>query len=133
MTELVQTYLMTADLERSRRFYESGLGLAVRREGDTSVSYETGGCELKLQGDFDADTLGGFGLEPPGEHRGDGVITVVETTDGLDDVHERIADLEAEFGEVLAEPRNVPWGGRMFLARDSNGYVFEIRPADESS
>jgi predicted enzyme related to lactoylglutathione lyase len=34
-------------------------------------------------------------------------------------------------GELLIEPREVPWGGRMFLARDPDGYVLELRPPEE--
>lgn len=129
MATFVQTYLMTADLERSRPFYESGLGLRPRCEGETSVSYETGGCELKLQTDFDGETLASFGLEPPGDDRGDGAIVVIESEENLATVHERIADLDKELGETLSEPRAVPWGGRMFLASDANGYVYEVRRA----
>lgn len=129
MAELLQTYLMTADLERSRRFYEAGLDLSPRREGETSVAYETGEAELKLQADFDEETLASFNLEPPGADRGGGAIVVIEKDEPLEDVHRRIGDLDDRFGTVLTEPRDVPWGERMFLARDSNGYVYEVRQA----
>lgn len=132
MPTVVQTYLMTADLEQSRPFYESGLGLTPRREGETSVSYDTGGCELKLQADFDGDTLASFGLEPPGNDRGDGSIVVVESDEDLETVYGRIADLGDGLGETLCEPRSVPWGGRMFLACDANGYVYEVRRTEQS-
>lgn len=131
MSELIQTYLMTSDLAHSREFYESGLGLSPRREGESSVSYETGSCELKLQADFPEETLAAFNLEPPGEDRGDGAVVVVETDDDLDTIHGRIADLDDEHGSALTEPREVSWGGRMFLARDPNGYVYEIRYGGE--
>lgn len=133
MSRLVQTYLMTSDLEGSRPFYESGLDLSPRQEGESSVAYETGSCELKLQADFDEETLGSFNLEPPGKDRGDGAIVVVESTEKLETVHERIEELDEQFGTALTEPREVPWGGRMFLARDPNGYVYELRQADSSS
>lgn len=127
MADLIQTYLMTSDLEGSRPFYESGVGLSPRCEGESSVAYETGNCELKLQTDFDEETLGSYNLEPPGENRGQGAIVVVEATEPLEDVYGRIRDLGEGFGEALTEPREVPWGGRMFLARDPNGYVYELR------
>lgn len=127
MAELIQMYLMTADLECSRRFYETGLGLSPRQEGETSVAYETGQCELKLQADFDKETLASFNLESPGADRGEGAIVVVETDERLEDVHHRIDDLDDRFGTALTEPREVPWGERMFLARDLNGYVYEVR------
>lgn len=127
MTALIQVYLMTSDLERSRPFYESGLNLSPEDEGESSVAYETGKCELKLQADFDKGTLGSFNLEPPGDNRGDGAIIVVELTESLETVHNRIEGLDDTLGETLTEPREVPWGDRMFLARDPNGYVYELR------
>jgi catechol 2,3-dioxygenase-like lactoylglutathione lyase family enzyme len=130
MSELIQTYLMTADLERSRRFYESGVGLTPSTKGDSSVAYETGGCELKLQADFDETTLASFNLSPPGENRGDGAILVVTTDGPLADVHDRIEALDDDVGTAVTEPRDVPWGDRMFLARDPNGYVCELRAGD---
>lgn len=133
MGELIQTYLMTSDLARSRPFYESGLDLSPREEGESSVAYETGRCELKLQADFDEETLGAFNLEPPGDDRGDGAIVVIQLAEELETVHERIEELDDQFGTALTEPREVPWGGRMFLARDPNGYVYELRQADSAS
>jgi catechol 2,3-dioxygenase-like lactoylglutathione lyase family enzyme len=132
MPALLQTYLMTSDLDRSRPFYETGLGLEPRREGESSVSYETGGCELKLQADFGPDQLDAFNLEPPGEDRGEGAIVVVELEEELEAVHRRLAALEAGRGEPITEPRAVPWGERMFLARDPNGYVYEVRRAGDA-
>lgn len=127
MSELIQTYLMTPDLERSRMFYEKGLGLTPRSEGETTVAYETGGCELKLQEDFDEKTLESFNLNPSGQVRGDGTIIVIETSDTLAEVHDRIATLDDDIGTALTDPQDIPWGERMFLTRDSNGYVYELR------
>jgi uncharacterized glyoxalase superfamily protein PhnB len=129
MSALLQTYLMTSDLDGSRPFYESGLNLTPRREGESSVSYETGACELKLQADFEPERLAAFNLEPPGDSRGDGTIVVIELDEDLETVHDRLASLDA--GEPLTEPREIPWGERMFLARDPNGYVYEVRRAGE--
>jgi catechol 2,3-dioxygenase-like lactoylglutathione lyase family enzyme len=119
---LHQTFLMVSDVDESVRFYEEALGLNVAERGDRSAEFDTGRCKLVIEEDFDADTLAGFGLEPPGEKRGDGVIVVLEVDD-VDAVYER-ADMAG--ADVRMEPRNVDWGRRMFLIADPDGYVLEI-------
>ena len=132
MTELSQLFLLSADLSTAREFYETALGLEPRRVGDASVAYETGACELKIQADFDPETLEAFGLSPPAGRRGEGGIVVLAVDEPLDELYERMSTaLEGEPGEPLIEPREVPWGGRMFLARDPDGYVLELRPAGD--
>ena len=129
MSELLETSLSTSDLDRSRRFFEETLGLDPGRVGDTSASYETGACELKLQGDFPPDVLDAFNLdEPPATGRGGGAMFVVELDEPLDGLHERVA--ADDDGEALIEPQEVPWGVRIFLARSPEGYVFEVRGSD---
>jgi len=131
MTELSQLFLLSSDLQTARDFYETALGLEPRTVGDHSVAYETGACELKIQADFEPETLEPFGLSPPSGERGEGGIVVLEVDHPLDELHGRMSkELDGSTGEVLIEPRDVPWGGRMFLARDPDGYVLEIRPAD---
>lgn len=132
MSELMQLFLLTADLARSRAFFEDGLALEPRRIGETSVTYETGACELKLQSDFPPETLEAFNLDPPEEPRGEGAVYVIELSDPLDVVHERIASLSDDVGVALTEPREVPWGHRMLLTSDPNGFVFEVRSSAEA-
>lgn len=119
---LNQVYLMTPDLEASKRFYEEALGLVKTDEGERSVAFETGECTLKIEKDFDEETLSAFGMEPPGESRGDGAVIVLE----VEDVEEAYERAEAAGADVLIEPREVSWGREMFLVRDPAGYVFEV-------
>ena len=129
MPELLETSLATSDLDRSRRFFEGTLGLAPERVGDTSASYETGTCELKLQADFPDDVLEAFNLDaPPETGRGGGAMFVLSLDEPLDDVHGRV-ETDPD-GEALIEPQEVPWGVRIFLARSPEGYVFEVRGSD---
>lgn len=123
MTEsLHQVYLMSPDLEASTRFCEEALGLTKTEEGDRSVAFETGQCTLKIEGDFDEETLAAFGLEPPGERRGDGVVIVIEVND-VAGTHDRAVEAGAD---VLMEPTEVSWGREMFLVASPAGYVFEV-------
>lgn len=119
---LHQVYLMTPDLEASTAFYEDALGLEKVDEGDRSVEFETGQCALKIERDFDEETLAAFGMEPPGESRGDGAVIVIEVDD-VEATHDRAVDAGAD---VLMEPREVGWGREMFLVRSPAGYVFEV-------
>ena len=124
---LHQTFLMVADVDRTVEFYEEALGLDVAERGERSATFDTGACELVVERDFDPEVLAEFGLEPPGDSRGDGVIVVVEVDD-VDAVHESAADYGAE---VLMEPTDVDWGRRMFLVRDPDGYTLEVsRPTE---
>lgn len=123
MTEtLYQVYLMSPDLEASARFFERALGLTKTDEGDRSVAFETGQCTLKIEGDFDEETLAAFGMEPPGDRRGDGVVIVIEVDDVVA-THDQAVDAGAE---VLLEPTEVSWGREMFLVQSPAGYVFEV-------
>lgn len=133
MANLSEVSLRTSDLDRSRRFFEAVLALPPARVGETSVSYETGDCELKIQGDFPPDVLASFNLgEPPADGRGAGTMVVLELDEPLVDVHRRVDEFDEALGvDALIEPREVPWGVRMFLARSPEGYLFEIRGADE--
>ncbi|RQH02346.1 VOC family protein [Natrarchaeobius oligotrophus] len=124
---LSQVYLMVTDLERSSEFYEEVFGLTVEERGSRSVAFDTGACELKLERQFDDETLDAFGLTPPGDDRGDGAITVLEVDD-VDAVHERAQEAEAT---IPFGPADVDWGRRILLVEDPDGYVFEVsRPLE---
>jgi uncharacterized glyoxalase superfamily protein PhnB len=129
MGTVEQLFLLVADLERSRTFYEEAIGLTPDRVGETSVTYETGGCQLKLQADFDPGVLEGFNLpEPPAADRGSGAISVLSVDEPLSDRYEQVVEVTGTAaGEPLTEPRAVPWGDRMFLTADPDGYVWEVR------
>lgn len=129
MGTIEQLYLLTADLEMARTFYEDALGLSPSKVGDTSVAYDTGNCELKLQADFEPEVLAEFNLEqPPASDRGAGGIRVLTVMDPLKERYEQMHHvLEGGPGKLLTKPRDVPWGERMFLTMDPDGYVWEIR------
>lgn len=113
---------MTADLEASVEFYEQSLGLTCTERGERSAAFDTGACTLKVERDFDESTLAAFGLSPPGDSRGDGVVVVLEVED-VDAVYETAVEHDAD---TLIEPRDVDWGRRLFLVRDPDGYVLEV-------
>ena len=128
MPDLLELSLATPDLDRSRRFVEVALGLAPERVGDTSATYATGTCELKLQADFPDEVRAAFNLPAPPAERGGAAMAVLALDEPLGTLYERVCDHEA--GEALIEPQDAPWGVRMFLARTPAGHVLEVRGTD---
>lgn len=112
---------MVSDMDASVEFYTEALGLDVVERGN-DVTFDTGEAKLIIEEDFEEAVLADFGLEPPGEDRGDGVIIVIQVDD-VDAVHERAEEYGAE---ILFGPADVDWGRRMFLVRDPDGYVLEV-------
>lgn len=119
-------FLLVPELQATRAFYESVLGLQPKDEDEQSVRYDVVGTELKLQADYSPEVFEAFNLDrPSGEDRGDGVFLVLDLEEDIETIHQRVADSE---GEACFEPRSVEWlDGRMFIARDPNGYTLEIR------
>lgn len=124
MVRLQQTYLMVNDLETTAEFYRDILDLQVYEKDETSIEFNTGSCRIKLECDFDEKTLAMFGLNPPGDNRGDGVIVVLNVDD-VDGVHDRIVDSTTP-AEILAKPQDVSWGRRVCLVEDPEGYIIEL-------
>jgi predicted enzyme related to lactoylglutathione lyase len=123
--EVVQVFVTTPSLEEARPFYEDALGLEPGRVGETSVEYATEGARLKVQEDFEDETFGEFGMEVPPEPpaRGDGAVFVLRV-EGMEETVESVGE---GAGEVVQDPRSVPWGDRIALVRSPAGYVFELR------
>lgn len=125
--DLAETFLMVSDIDESIEFYTEVIGLELNKH-DGEARFDTGAATLVLEEDFDEKTLAQFGLEPPGANRGSGVIVVVEVDDP-DAIAEQAGAANAE---VISEPRDVPWGRRMCLISDPDGYVLEVsKPIEE--
>ena len=129
MSKLLQVYLMVSNLENSRYFYENIIGLDPSKIGDKTCAYFIDGCELKLQTDFEPIALKAFNLDPPKEgHRGDGAVYVIRVNKNLSRLYEMMKEkIINSKGELVTEPRNVPWGESMCLVRDPDGYLIELR------
>lgn len=117
-----QVYLMVRDVDESRAFYRETLGFEVADRAERRVKLRTGECTLVLEQDFTPETLSSFGLSPPSDPRGEGVIVVLAVPD-VDAVYDRV---RADGLEVHCEPRDVDWGRRLFLLDDPDGYTLEI-------
>jgi len=119
---LHQTLLMVSDLDASVAFYRDLVGLSIGEAGEGNVEFETGESTLVLESDFDQEVLDAFGLKQPGEERGMGVIVAIEVAD-VEAVYNRARAAEVA---IRMDPREVPWGRRMMLLSDPDGYAVEV-------
>ena len=117
-----QTYLLVSDLDASIEFYEDIIGLQVTELEDRRAEFETIEGSLQLEVDFDEETLNEYGIEPPGDDRGRGIITVIEADD-VESIYERAKEAGVELG---SEPRETEWGRKLCIVKDPDGYVLEI-------
>lgn len=123
MPRQYETTFIVTNLDRSIKFYKEVLGLTLVERNGTRATFETGECELVLEGEFDDQTLEAYGLKPPGDTPGRGVLVSL-MYDDIDRVYERAA-ANAD-AEILTEPRDARWGERLFLVSDPDGYVLDI-------
>ena len=137
MSNLQQIYLMVNDLESSRKFYERVLELETREIKESSIRFETGNCELMLEGNFDPEVLDGFNLSPPPkrEDRGQGAVIALQLTEDLNSVHKRAQRLHARFKssyQMATAPRSVDWGEQEIMnLKDPDVYGLELQSSDE--
>jgi predicted enzyme related to lactoylglutathione lyase len=111
--------LRPTDIDRSRRFYEQAIGLAIYREWGTGptrgvVFFLGGGGLLELSG---------TAPEPPS-----GAISLVLQVRDIHDARQRLADQEVA---VDAEPERKPWGLIEMSVHDPDGLsliVVEVPP-----
>ncbi len=122
--DLRQIFLMVEDLDQSRKFYEESIGLDLIESGQRSFDFDLGTCELRIEREFDEETLSEFGLRQPSHFDGEleNAIHVLEV-DNIDTVYERV---ESSAGEIISGIHDVDWNGRIFLVRDPDGYLFEL-------
>lgn len=122
---LHQSLLMVTDLDASVAFYEELVGLEPTHIEEGNAEFATGQATLVLETDFDPEVLDAFGLDEPGDERGQGVIVALDVEDPED--VDRVCDRVREAGEtVRMEPTDVDWGRRMALLADPDGYTVEV-------
>lgn len=117
-----ETTLIVTDLDRSVSFYREVLDLSVAERRGSRVAFETGQCTLVLEEEFDRETFETYGLYPPGDTPGRGVIVGLRYDD-VDEVYERAVAADVE---ILTEPREADWGETLFLLRDPDGYAIDV-------
>jgi lactoylglutathione lyase len=116
------TLLIVKDIQRSRDFYESVLGLEFEHGDDNSASFILGPDALLLLDSAAADDL----LSPADvEHDAVRVTKSVIVT-SVDDVDALYDELRAKGVEFIRAPEDRWWGKRCAHFRDPDGHVWEI-------
>jgi catechol 2,3-dioxygenase-like lactoylglutathione lyase family enzyme len=103
--------IFTADVEATRRFYESLLGVPPEAEWPGGVVFDAGGVKLLVHHEMPRSDD-----EPPNE---DHVAFSVADVDGA------CAGLRGMGVELLVEPRDFSWGRSAYL-RDPDGRLVEL-------
>lgn len=114
--------LGVADLARSRRFYEDGLGWRASGAGNAEVAfYQLGAIALALWGreELAADA----GLPAPGPGGGFALAHNVRTREEVDTV---LAQAEAAGARLLKPGTDAVWGGYTGYFADPDGHLWEV-------
>jgi catechol 2,3-dioxygenase-like lactoylglutathione lyase family enzyme len=114
--------LGVADLARSRRFYEEGLGWRRGNEHEEVVFYQLGGSILALfaRASLAADA----GLPPEGQ--GFGGIALAYNTRTREEVDQVLAEAEAAGATILKPAHEAFWGGYSGYFADPDGHPWEV-------
>jgi uncharacterized protein len=114
--------LGVADLERSRRFYEDGLGWRRGNQHEEVAFYQLGGMVLALWGQ---DALA-QDARLPGAGNGFGNIALAYNTRSREEVDTVLGEAAAAGAEILKPAEATPWGGYAGYFADPDGHLWEI-------
>jgi uncharacterized glyoxalase superfamily protein PhnB len=115
--------LTVKDLEKSLAWYHDVLGFAVdrkhEREGKLrAVSLKAGDVRLLINQDD--------GAKGWDRVKGAGLSLQLTTDQNIDEIAKRI---KQRGGTLESEPRDMPWGARMFRLQDLDGFKLTISSA----
>lgn len=111
------------DMDRSRQFYEQGLGWQVQRDYGISVFYEPDGGSLV--GLYGREGLAGnVGVSPEGSGFSGIVFTYVVRSEAR--VDEILAEAEAADATILKPAAALEWGGYGGSFADPDGYAWDV-------
>jgi catechol 2,3-dioxygenase-like lactoylglutathione lyase family enzyme len=122
VTGLSQVFLLVSDLSRSIHFYRQLLDRDPASQDTRHARFDLGQVSLTIHEDLTPAEVSMWKVEPMPERRGWGVYLTFPTED-LDQTHRKLVAIGAD---ILTTPRPTPWGTRMFLVKDPDGYLLEI-------
>jgi catechol 2,3-dioxygenase-like lactoylglutathione lyase family enzyme len=117
--------LGVADLARSRRFYEEGLGWRASGASTGEVAFfQLGGVALALWGReaLAADAR----LPAPGPGGGFGGVALAHNVRTREEVDAVLARARATGGRVLKAGEDASWGGCTRYFADPDGHLWEV-------
>ncbi len=120
-------FLIGRDLGASKKFYSETLGLTEISSTEDHIRYKVGEVSLVIHAPIPDEEMRAWNLDPLTEPRGSGVILTLQP-ENVDETHE---SLLSQGADILFPPRDAPWGVRLFILRDPNGFLIEVsRPID---
>ena len=122
VTGLSHVFLLVSDLARSVHFYRQLLERAPASADARHARFELGQVSLTLHEDLAPAELLAWKVDAVPERRGWGVYLTFPTDD-LEQAHKKLVEIGAK---ILTTPRGTPWGTRMFLVKDPDGYLLEL-------
>ncbi len=115
--------LGVADLARSRRFYEEGLGWrASGASAESVVFFQLGGVALALWG---REALA-EDARLPGPGSGFGDIALAHNVRTREEVDTVLARAQAAGGRILKPAEDAVWGGYTGYFADPGGHLWEV-------
>ncbi len=116
-------FLLVRDLARARAFYEALRGRPPEKAGAREVRFVLPGLALALHADLPEAERVRWGIPPEEGPRGWGIYVTLETPD----LAEAAETAARHGGTVVLPPQQAPWGARISLVRDPDGYWLELR------
>ena len=117
--------LGVADLARSRRFYEEGLGWRASGASTDEVAFfQLGGIALALWGR--AELAADAGLPAPGPGDGFGGVALAHNVHRHEEVDAVLARARAAGGRSLRPAADTAWGGYTGYFADPDGHLWEV-------
>lgn len=114
--------LGVSDLERSRKFYEEGLGWLRGNKGSDIVFFQANGMIVAL---FPWDHLAAD-ANVPAAGQGFRGITLAHCTRTRDEVEPVLLRAEAAGGRIVKPARTASWGGYSGYFADPDGHLWEV-------
>jgi predicted enzyme related to lactoylglutathione lyase len=111
--------IITDDVDRLARFYETVTGTTAQRPAPVFASFET---EMGAIAIGSTATVGMLGDHAPVPGSNNSVI--VEFL--VDDVDAEFARLRDSLDDIVLEPTTMPWGNRSALFRDPDGNLVNL-------
>ena len=117
--DLASIRIITHDVDRLTRFYESVTGTVAARPAPVFAEFRTGTGTLAIASTATVAMLGDHAPKP-----GSNDTIIIEFL--VTDVDAEFARLRELLDDVVLEPTTMPWGNRSTLFRDPDGNLVNL-------
>jgi uncharacterized glyoxalase superfamily protein PhnB len=118
--ELVQSRIVSTDVERLAHFYAQLVGIEVV-VNEYYVEVPTGGQRVGISRMRFSESVEGLCVPPEGIRLGDVILDFA-----VDDVDDEFVRIDALGVEWVMHPTMQPWGRRSMMCRDPEGHLVNV-------